>query len=203
MNSEEPQPGSVVLLLGAPGAGKGTQAKRLAKRLGVPAISTGAIFRQNMADDTELGRRVRDFMERGEFVPDSVTNPMVTARLRAPDTDGGCLLDGYPRTLDQAYYLRDTLAAMGREVALVIEIATNEDEVVARLLKRAQQENRSDDTEPVIRHRMEVYRAQTEPMATYYAEQDKLVQVDGMGSVDEVWKRIENVLVEANLVEAN
>lgn len=202
MNAEKPAPGPVVLLLGAPGAGKGTQAKRLAQRLNVPAISTGAIFRQNMADETQLGLRVREYMDKGEFVPDSVTNPMVTARLRAPDTENGCLLDGYPRTLDQAHYLRDTLASMGREVALVIELATDEDEVVARLLKRAQEQNRSDDTEPVIRHRMEVYRAQTEPMATYYAEQDKLVQVDGMGSVEDVWARIEAVLAEANLIPA-
>ncbi|MDO5722341.1 MAG: adenylate kinase [Actinomycetaceae bacterium] len=193
--------GPIVILLGPPGAGKGTQAKQLATRLGVPAISTGAIFRQNMADETELGQRAREYMDKGEFVPDSVTNPMITARLKAPDTANGCLLDGYPRTVDQARYLRSTLDSMGRKVALVIEIDADEDEVVSRLLKRAQQENRSDDTEPVIRHRMKVYREQTEPMATYYAENDQLAVVDGMGTVEDVWERIDQTLVHAGLVQ--
>lgn len=189
--------GPIVILLGAPGAGKGTQSKRIAQHLGIPAISTGAIFRQNMADQTPLGERARAYMDQGEFVPDSVTNPMLAARLQAPDTLSGCLLDGYPRTIEQAHFLRDTLAAQGREVDIVIELVTNEDEVVQRLLQRAAQEGRSDDTEPVIRHRMTVYREQTEPMATYYAEIDKLVQVDGMGSIDEVWERIHTCLDEA------
>ncbi|MDO5729800.1 MAG: adenylate kinase [Actinomycetaceae bacterium] len=200
MNADEVgQRAPILILLGAPGAGKGTQAKRIAQALNIPAISTGAIFRQNMADNTELGRRAREYMDAGEFVPDTVTNPMVSARLNAPDTAGGYLLDGYPRTLDQAHYLRDALAQRGREVSLVIEIVTDEEEVVQRLLKRAQQENRSDDSEPVIRHRMEVYREQTEPMATYYADQDKLVQIDGIGSVDEVWERIRAVLDESGI----
>lgn len=197
MNADEDeQHAPILILLGAPGAGKGTQAKRIAQTLTIPAISTGAIFRQNMADETELGRRAREYMDAGEFVPDTVTNPMVSARLDSPDTAGGYLLDGYPRTLDQAHYLRDALAQKGRDISLVIEIVTDEEEVVQRLLKRAQQESRSDDSEPVIRHRMEVYREQTEPMATYYADQDKLVQVDGMGSVDDVWERILTVLAK-------
>lgn len=191
--------GPVVILLGAPGAGKGTQSKRIAQYLQIPAISTGAIFRQNMADHTPLGERAREFMDQGEFVPDSVTNPMLAARLQAPDTYRGCLLDGYPRTIEQAHFLRDTLAAHDREVEIVIELVTNEDEVVQRLLQRAEQEGRSDDTEPVIRRRMTVYREQTEPMATYYAEVDKLVQVDGMGSVEDVWERIRQCLDEAGL----
>ena len=189
----------ILLLLGAPGAGKGTQAKRIAEAVGIPAISTGAIFRQNMADNTPLGQRARQYMDAGEFVPDAVTNPMVLARLQAPDVASGCLLDGYPRTLDQARYLHRELACQRREVALVIEIAVDYDEVLTRLLHRAQLEHRSDDTEPVIRHRLDVYREQTEPMATYYAEQDKLVQVDGMGTIDEVWERIRAVLIEAGI----
>ena len=188
--------GPAILILGAPGAGKGTQAKRIAKALQIPAISTGAIFRQNMKDRTELGQKAQSYMDAGEFVPDSVTNPMVEARLSAPDVAGGYLLDGYPRTVEQAFYLRDALAASGRDLDLVLEIAVELDEVVERLLKRAEIEGRADDTEPVIRRRLEVYKDQTEPMVTYYADQDKLVQVDGVGTVDEVWERIRKVPIE-------
>ncbi|MDK8351820.1 adenylate kinase, partial [Gleimia europaea] len=148
--------GPAILILGAPGAGKGTQAKRIAKALQIPAISTGAIFRQNMKDRTELGQKAQSYMDAGEFVPDSVTNPMVEARLSAPDVAGGYLLDGYPRTIEQAFYLRDALAATGRDLDLVLEIAVELDEVVERLLKRAEIEGRADDTEPVIRRRLEV-----------------------------------------------
>lgn len=193
--------GPAILILGAPGAGKGTQAKRIAKALQIPAISTGAIFRQNMKDRTELGQKAQSYMDAGEFVPDSVTNPMVEARLSAPDVVGGYLLDGYPRTVEQAFYLRDALAASGRDLDLVLEIAVELDEVVERLLKRAEIEGRADDTEPVIRRRLEVYKDQTEPMVTYYADQDKLVQVDGVGTVDEVWERIRKVLIEHGLLE--
>ena len=193
--------GPAILILGAPGAGKGTQAKRTAKALQIPAISTGAIFRQNMKDRTELGQKAQSYMDAGEFVPDSVTNPMVEARLSAPDVAGGYLLDGYPRTIEQAFYLRDALAATGRDLDLVLEIAVELDEVVERLLKRAEIEGRADDTEPVIRRRLEVYKDQTEPMVTYYADQDKLAQVDGVGTVDEVWERIRKVLIEHGLLE--
>lgn len=194
------QQGPIVLILGAPGAGKGTQSKRISETLNIPAISTGAIFRQNMADGTELGNQAKAYMEAGEFVPDSVTNPMVKARLEAPDAANGFLLDGYPRTIEQAHYLRDALAETGRDFDLVLEVTVDFEEVVQRLLKRAEIEGRSDDTEPVIRHRLEVYHEQTEPMVTYYADQDKLVQVDGLGTVDEVWERIYKVLDEHGLL---
>ncbi len=181
---------TTVILLGPPGAGKGTQASRIAQRLGIPAISTGEIFRANISEGTELGRRAQAFMDRGEFVPDSVTNPMVKARLQAPDAAEGFLLDGYPRTLDQAHVLRDILADLGVDLDVVLEIEVDEDEVVSRMLKRAQEQHRADDTEPVMRHRLEVYHAQTEPMATYYADQDLLAVVDGTGTIDEVTARI-------------
>lgn len=187
----------LILILGAPGAGKGTQAKMIAEYLGVRAISTGAIFRENIKAETELGTRANAYISKGEFVPDSVTNPMVTTRLDAPDVAEGCLLDGYPRTLEQAHYLRDALVTKGKDVDLVIEICTNEEEVIQRLLKRAEIEHRADDTEEVIRHRMDVYRKMTEPMATYYADQDKLVQVDGMGTIEDVWTRIQEALQNA------
>ena len=185
---------TAIVLIGAPGAGKGTQATRIAERLNIPAISTGEIFRSNMSEGTELGKLAASYIERGEFVPDSVTNPMVRVRLSAPDTHHGFLLDGYPRTLDQAHVLRDMLAELGVSLDMVLEIEVDEDEVVARMLHRAQEQHRTDDTEPVRRHRLEVHHGRTEPMATYYADQDLLYTVDGRGSVDEVTARIFELL---------
>lgn len=188
---------TVVILLGPPGAGKGTQASRIAARLGIPAISTGDIFRANMAEGTEIGKQAQAYMERGEFVPDSVTNAMVKARLAAPDTKGGFLLDGYPRSVDQAHVLRDMLLDLGKSIDVVLEIQVDEDEVVERMLKRAHEQHRTDDTEPVMRHRLEVYRQQTEPVATYYVDQDLLEVVDGAGSIDQVTARIFAILDSA------
>ena len=170
---------TVVILLGPPGAGKGTQAARIAQRLSIPAISTGDIFRANMAEGTEIGKQAKAYMDRGEFVPDSVTNTMVRARLAAPDTADGFLLDGYPRSVEQAHTLRDMLLDLGKQIDVVVEIQVDEDEVVARMLKRAQEQHRSDDTEPV---------------ATYYVDQDLLEAVDGKGTIDEVTARINTVL---------
>ena len=185
---------TVVILLGPPGAGKGTQASRIAERLDIPAISTGDIFRVNMAEGTEIGKQAQAYMDRGEFVPDSVTNAMVKARLAAPDTANGFLLDGYPRSVEQAHVLRDMLLDLGKSIDVVLEIQVDEDEVVERMLKRAQEQHRTDDTEPVMRHRLEVYHQQTEPVATYYVDQDLLEVVDGRGSIDEVTERIFAIL---------
>lgn len=185
---------TAIILLGPPGAGKGTQAARIAERLSIPAISTGEIFRSNMAAGTEIGKKAQAFMDRGEFVPDSVTNAMVEARLAAPDAHGGFLLDGYPRTVEQAHALRDIMMKLGVTIDLVLEIQVDEDEVVARILNRAQEQHRADDTEPVIRHRLEVYHKQTEQVATHYVDQDMLEVVDGSGTVDEVTERIFAIL---------
>ena len=185
---------TAIVLLGPPGAGKGTQAARIAERLNIPAISTGEIFRANMSEGTELGKRAKEYMERGEFVPDSVTNPMVKVRLSAPDTANGFLLDGYPRSVEQAHVLRDMLLDLGKSIDVVLEIQVDEDEVVERMLKRAQEQHRTDDTEPVMRHRLEVYHQQTEPVATYYVDQDLLEVVDGSGTIDEVTARIFAIL---------
>ena len=185
---------TVVILLGPPGAGKGTQASRIAERLGIPAISTGDIFRANMVEGTEIGKQAQAYMDRGEFVPDSVTNAMVKARLAAPDAADGFLLDGYPRSLEQAHVLRDMLLDLGKSIDVVLEIQVDEDEVVERMLKRAQEQHRTDDTEPVIRHRLEVYHQQTLPVATYYVDQDLLEVVDGSGTIDEVTARIFAIL---------
>ena len=181
---------TVVILLGPPGAGKGTQASRIAERLDIPAISTGDIFRANMAEGTEIGKQAQAYMDRGEFV----TNTMVKARLAAPDTANGFLLDGYPRSVEQAHVLRDMLLDLGTSIDVVLEIQVDEDEVVERMLKRAQEQHRTDDTEPVMRHRLEVYHQQTLPVATYYVDQDLLEVVDGTGSIDEVTARIFAIL---------
>ena len=185
---------TVVILLGPPGAGKGTQASRIAERFGIPAISTGDIFRANMAAGTEIGKQAQAYMDRGEFVPDSVTNAMVKARLAAPDAADGFLLDGYPRSVEQAHVLRDMLLDLGKSIDVVLEIQVDEDEVVERMLKRAQEQHRTDDTEPVMRHRLEVYHQQTLPVATYYVDQDLLEVVDGSGTIDEVTARIFAIL---------
>lgn len=185
---------SAVILLGPPGAGKGTQAVRIGERLSIPVISTGEIFRSNMAEGTQIGKQAKSYMDRGEFVPDSVTNAMVKARLSAPDATQGFLLDGYPRNVEQARVLADFCEELGTYIGVVLEIQVDEDEVVARMLKRAEEQHRADDTEPVMRHRLEVYREQTEPVASFYADLDLLETVDGSGSIDEVSERIFTVL---------
>ena len=185
---------TTMILLGAPGAGKGTQAARISEELGIPWISTGDIFRSNISEGTQLGKLAQEFMDRGELVPDSVTNLMVKARLAAPDTHVGFLLDGYPRNVEQAHALRDILTDKGLKLDIVLEIDVDEEQVVKRMLNRAQEQHRADDTEPVIRHRLEVYHQSTEPMATYYADQDLLEVVDGNGSVEEVFNRVMDTL---------
>ena len=190
---------TVVILLGPPGAGKGTQASRIAERLDIPAISTGDIFRANMAEGTEIGKQAQAYMDRGEFVPDSVTNAMVKARLAAPDTANGFLLDGYPRTTAQVGELDSMLKASGLALDVVVEITADAEAVVARLLKRAGEQGRADDTEPVIRRRLEVYAESTAPLADLYAERDLLVQVDGMGEIDVVTGRIMEALASRGI----
>lgn len=179
-----------LVLLGPPGAGKGTQAARIADRLGVPAISTGDIFRANVAERTELGQRAQRYMDAGEYVPDEVTNAMVRDRLGQADARAGFLLDGYPRTEDQVSELDAMLRDARAGLDAVVELTADTDEVVTRLLNRAHEQGRTDDTEPVIRRRLEVYAEQTAPLATLYAERGLLVSVDGTGGVDEVTERI-------------
>ena len=179
-----------LLILGPPGAGKGTQAKVIADRLGIPTISTGDIFRRNVAEQTELGLAAKRFMDAGDYVPDSLTNELVKDRLAQPDASGGFLLDGYPRTVDQVSELEAMLAEGGHALDAAILLTVEEDDVVLRLTERAQAEGRSDDTEDVIRHRLEVYAEQTAPLVEVYAERGLLLRVDGMGSVDEVTPRI-------------
>ncbi|WP_237564147.1 adenylate kinase [Actinomyces sp. 432] len=179
-----------MVILGPPGAGKGTQAARICERLDVPAISTGDIFRANVAGGTELGRQAKEYMDAGEYVPDSVTNAMVADRLAADDAAVGFLLDGYPRTEAQVHELDAMLAAAGIALDVVLEITADAEVVVQRLLGRAAEQGRADDTEPVIRRRLEVYAEQTEPLAALYEQRGLLVRVDGVGELDQVTDRI-------------
>ena len=179
-----------MVLLGPPGAGKGTQAARIGERLGIPAISTGDIFRAHVAGSTELGRRARAYMDKGEYVPDSVTNAMVADRLTEDDAASGFLLDGYPRTAAQVDALDDMLSERGAALDVVVEITADADAVVERLLGRAAEQGRADDTEPVIRRRLEVYAEATAPLAAIYEGRGLLLRVDGMGGIDEVTDRI-------------
>ena len=187
------------ILLGAPGAGKGTQAGRIAAAYGIPAISTGDIFRANIKEGTPLGVRVKAILDAGDLVPDSLTNEIVVARLAESDAEHGFLLDGYPRTEEQVKFLDAHLAAGGTRLGAVIRLVADEDEVVRRLALRAVELGRSDDTVEVIRHRQEVYARETAPLIAVFAQRDLLVDVDGLGSVDDVTSRILAALAERGL----
>jgi adenylate kinase len=183
-----------LIIVGPPGAGKGTQASRIALSFGIPAISTGDIFRSNIKNETELGKQVKDILASGGYVTDEITNAIVRDRLREDDAEQGFLLDGYPRTVAQVEALDAMLAEGGHALDAVLELTVDEDAVVERLLKRAEIEGRVDDTEEVIRERQAIYRRETAPLAEVYAQRGLLVQVDGMGEVDEVTARIGEAL---------
>jgi len=191
------------LLIGPPGAGKGTQAALLADAYGIPAISTGDIFRANVKAETELGLLAKSFMDKGEYVPDSVTNDLVRDRLSHEDALKGFLLDGYPRTRDQVLELDDILQASNQKLDAVVLLTADTDELVKRLLNRAQEQNRADDTEEVIRHRQHVYLEQTQPLIEIYSSRDMVIEIDGLGQVSEVTERILNALTKLGLSPAN
>lgn len=179
-----------LLLIGAPGAGKGTQAEKLSAAYKIPAISTGDIFRHNVKNETELGKQAKGFMDRGEYVPDSLTNELVRDRLSQTDAKNGFLLDGFPRTADQVEKLDAILAAEGTKLDAVVKLDADTDEVVRRLLNRAIEQGRADDTEDVIRRRLEIYEEQTSPLTSVYASRGLLITVNALGEVDEVTGRI-------------
>jgi adenylate kinase len=185
-----------LLLLGPPGAGKGTQAKRLSDERGIPQISTGDMLREAIADETELGKRVKPILDSGELVPDDLMVSLIRERLGRSDTEGGFILDGFPRTIAQAEALDAMLGEIGRRLAAVLEFRLDEAEAADRLLGRAAQEGRSDDTPDVVRNRMRVYREQTEPLVEHYGEQGILVGIDAGAGIDEVQGEIESVLAE-------
>ncbi|MFM5952216.1 MAG: adenylate kinase [Micrococcales bacterium] len=191
---------SRLLLIGPPGAGKGTQAAKLAETFNIPAISTGDIFRENVKNETELGKQAKAFMDRGEYVPDSLTNALVRDRLDWDDAKTGFLLDGYPRTADQVSELDSILSDKGESLNAVVLITADTDEVVRRLLGRAAEQGRADDTEDVIRRRLEVYAEQTAPLIDVYSKRNLVVEVDGLGAVDEVTSRIVEALASRGIV---
>jgi len=183
-----------VILLGPPGAGKGTQAARIAENLSVPKVASGDLFRDHQARDTELGRLARTYMERGDLVPDDVTIRMVMEWVEAHEREGGFLLDGFPRTLAQAESLDAMLKNLGTPLERCVAITVDTDAVVQRLLKRAELEGRADDNEETIRERMQVYDNQTSPLLEYYGNGGILATVDGMGGVEEISERVKTAL---------
>jgi adenylate kinase len=183
-----------IVLLGPPGAGKGTQAQIIAGKLGVPAISTGDIFRANVSGQTELGVQVKAYLDAGDLVPDEITVAMVKDRLAEPDATGGFLLDGFPRSIAQAEQLRDSLAGLGHSLARVLELVVDEEELVRRLSGRrmlvdGQMIQRDDDKPETVRHRLEVYREQTSPLSGFYEAAGLLSRIDAIGEIEEVTAR--------------
>jgi adenylate kinase len=185
---------SRILIMGPPGAGKGTQAQTIARRYGIPAISTGDIFRSNVDQRTPLGKTARHYMDAGEYVPDDVTNAMVRDRLGQADCRHGFLLDGYPRTLGQVASLDEILAASGVALDAVLSLEVDDETLVDRLVRRAAIEQRTDDTEDVIRRRQKVYAEETAPLLAEYAQRGLLCSVDGNGSVHKVTARMFDAL---------
>jgi adenylate kinase len=183
-----------LLVLGPPGAGKGTQAKRLAAERELAHVATGDMLREAIAAETELGREVRPIYERGDLVPDDLMVALIRERLAEPDTEGGFVLDGFPRTIPQAEALDDMLAEIDRGLDCVLEFQLDEDEAVRRIEGRASKESRSDDTPETIRRRMQVYRDQTEPLVAYYLARSILVGIQAGGTPDEVAAEIQAVL---------
>jgi adenylate kinase len=189
-----------LLIVGPPGAGKGTQSARITSRFDIPSIATGDIFRANIRDKTELGLKVAEIINAGDYVPDSLTNDLVANRLKEDDAREGFLLDGYPRTVDQLAFLDDVLASDGTALDAVIQLVVDPDEVVTRLLKRAHEEGRSDDTADTIRYRQELYQRETAPLIAIYKERGLVVEIDALGEVDEVADRIAQALNEREIV---
>ena len=191
-----------LLIVGPPGAGKGTQSARLTTTFGIPAIATGDIFRENIKNQTDLGKQVSAIINAGEYVPDSLTNDLVASRILEDDCAGGFLLDGYPRTVDQLRFLDELLQADGTALDAVVQLVADQDEIVSRLLKRAHEEGRSDDTPETIRHRQELYQRETAPLIAVYKERGVVVEIDALGAVDEVAARITAALTARGIVPA-
>ena len=187
-----------LILMGPPGAGKGTQAKFVAAKFDIPAISTGDIFRANVSEGTELGVQAKRYMDAGEYVPDEITNKMVRNRIDEPDAAPGFLLDGYPRTLAQVEELDGMIKFTGHALDAVVVLTVDQDELVQRLLQRAKTEGRADDTEEVVRRRQEIYREQTEPLIEVYRDRNLLIEVDGTGEVDQITERIFGALASVD-----
>ena len=185
-----------LLIMGPPGAGKGTQAAIIGEHYNIPAISTGNIFRLAITKRTRLGERIKRIISEGGYVPDRLTLQVVIQRLEEEDAKGGWLLDGFPRTVGQVKALDKELEAHGFQLDAVISLTADEEAIIQRMLKRAEIEGRPDDNEETIRNRMEVYHDQTDPLLEVYGERGLLIEVDGMGTVEEVSARVLAALSE-------
>jgi len=183
-----------IVLLGPPGSGKGTQAKLLVKRLGLPHISTGALLRNAARRGTELGLLAKSIIDKGELVPDDIMSDMIEERLGREDVANGFILDGYPRNVAQAESLDIMLERLNQPADEAIHIDIDEEQIIKRIAQRAKEEGRADDTEETVRNRMRVYAEQTAPVADYYAERGLLTRVLGDGTKDEIFQRILSVL---------
>ena len=179
-----------IVLLGPPGAGKGTQAAQIACRFGAPHIATGDIFRANVAEGTELGRAAQEYMDLGDLVPDEVVIAMVMERLAEDDCESGFVLDGFPRTVNQAEALDRRLAGLGTPLEAALSFDVTEEELLRRLAGRAAAQHRADDAEQTIRHRLEVFAIKTRPLIDYYARRGLLINIDAIGPIEVVTKRI-------------
>ena len=195
--------GARLLIVGPPGSGKGTQAKRIGETFGIPDVSTGDIFRHNIRTETPLGVQVKAIVDAGDYVPDELTNAIVTDRLMEDDAANGFLLDGYPRTVDQVAYLDDLLERDGRPLEAVIRLVADQEEIIARLTRRAEEQGRADDSVDAIRHRQEVYSRETAPLVEIYRDRGLLVDVDGVGTPDQVGDRIADALASRGIGEAD
>lgn len=178
-----------MLIIGPPGSGKGTQAEQISQRIGVPAVSTGDIFRANVHRRTPFGLQAKVYLDAGDFVPDSITNNMVRNRLGEDDVRNGFLLDGYPRTVPQVEYLDEVLARDERNLDVVLQLTADDSELVARLLSRGKEAGRSDDNVTVIRHRLDLYYEQTQAVVEQYADRGILVQIEGTAPISVVTKK--------------
>jgi len=187
-----------IIFIGPPGAGKGTQAARIKDTFSIPWISTGDMFREAIRNETPMGLQARQFVESGALVPDATVVGLTLERLRQPDCDKGYLLDGFPRTVVQAEALDKALTEEGRAIDLVVHISVPEDELVARMLERGRKEGRADDTAETIRHRLGVYREETAPVVGFYRELGICADIDGSGSLDDVFARITAAIERAD-----
>jgi adenylate kinase len=188
-----------LLIVGPPGAGKGTQSARLTTSFGIPEIATGDIFRANIKNQTPLGVEVKAIVDAGDYVPDSLTNALVASRLQEPDALDGFLLDGYPRTREQVTFLDNLLAGNGQSLDAVILLVADREAVISRLRKRALEQGRTDDTEDAIRHRQDVYARETALLIPVFRERGLLIEVDGLGEIDEVSERISEALADRGI----
>lgn len=179
-----------MLIMGPPGSGKGTQAARIADKMGIVAISTGDIFRYNVKELTDLGKEAKKYIDNGDFVPDEVTNRMVADRLQQADAASGFLLDGYPRTAGQVEALNGMLKESGHALSVVLQLEVPDEELVQRLLARADSEGRADDTAEVIQHRLDLYHEQTAAVIESYVDLGIVARVDGTGQIDDITERL-------------